>query len=183
MSKFIGARDLEELTGLTDVRHRQISRLGFFKPPVKGKYLHPESVRGIFRYYQERTQATHDEVAEEKRRKLSAEREIKEQQAAKLAGSLVSVLEVSRVWVRCVTAARTILKSTRGKLALQLGGLTGIDPTDIEEKLQERDKHLLCELHGGKWVDPEELQAPKSQKKAKPKRKRAKRVSTTSKRK
>ncbi len=50
----ISALELEEITGLTDRRHRQIADEGYFPKPDLGKYRRDETLRGMFRYYRER---------------------------------------------------------------------------------------------------------------------------------
>lgn len=50
----ISAEKLCALTGLTDRRHRQLAREGYFPSPSKGLYQLTPTIAGIFRYYRER---------------------------------------------------------------------------------------------------------------------------------
>lgn len=49
----VAAAALEALTGLTDRRHRQLAKAGYFPPPVRGVYELAPTLRGLFRYYRE----------------------------------------------------------------------------------------------------------------------------------
>lgn len=69
--------ELEKLTGLSDRRHRQIAKAGYFPPPVKGMYQLVATLRGMFKYYQESTTSTMKEkkIAEEHRKLFLANEE------------------------------------------------------------------------------------------------------------
>lgn len=41
------------LTGLTDRRHRQLAKEGYFPPPKMSKYSFVPTLKGMFRYYRE----------------------------------------------------------------------------------------------------------------------------------
>lgn len=71
--KTLSAEVLCSLTGLTDRRHRQIAKEGFFPPPVKGQYQLTPTLQGMFKYYRElgeRQRHKRDEIDDEKLRKL-----------------------------------------------------------------------------------------------------------------
>ena len=66
---FLGAKQLVNITGLSDRRHRQLADEGFFPAPMDGKYSMEPTLRGICRYYREsRT------VAKEKKAQIEFER-------------------------------------------------------------------------------------------------------------
>ncbi len=71
MSKLvtITGADLCLLTGLTDRRHRQIAKSGYFPPPIRGDYQRDVALAGMFKYYREmgeRTRNLKDKLDEEK---------------------------------------------------------------------------------------------------------------------
>lgn len=51
--KLIHADELETLTGLSDRRHRQLAKDGWFPAPSKSQYVMVPTLQGIFRYYRE----------------------------------------------------------------------------------------------------------------------------------
>jgi hypothetical protein len=69
----ISADELCELTGLTDRRHRQLAKDGYFPPPARGRYKRTRTLQGLFKY------AFHDKnnaggtLGAEKLRKLKEE--------------------------------------------------------------------------------------------------------------
>lgn len=72
----ISAEKLCALTGLTDRRHRQIAKEGFFPPPIKGQYQLAQTLQGLFRYYREMGEYKKnrkEKIDEEKHRKLKLE--------------------------------------------------------------------------------------------------------------
>lgn len=52
--KTISADRLCQLSGLTDRRHRQLAKQGFFPPPFKSDYQEDATLIGLFRYLRER---------------------------------------------------------------------------------------------------------------------------------
>lgn len=49
----ISAAKLSALTGLSDRRHRELAKDGYFPPPTKGQYIVAPTVSGLFRYFRE----------------------------------------------------------------------------------------------------------------------------------
>lgn len=50
----ISAERLCSLTGLTDRRHRQLAKQGYFPPPTNGNYPLNQTITGLFKYFRER---------------------------------------------------------------------------------------------------------------------------------
>jgi hypothetical protein len=67
----IDAGALSALSGLTDRRHRQLAKSGFFPPPANGQYELNATIRGLFRYYRESSQKQ-DELRVQQTRKEKA---------------------------------------------------------------------------------------------------------------
>lgn len=86
----VAAAALEALTGLTDRRHRQLAKAGYFPPPVRGVYELAPTLRGLFRYYRE---AAHGGAA-------LRERKIEEEiRGRKLRNDNYASRLVERAWV------------------------------------------------------------------------------------
>lgn len=48
----ITAEELCALTGLTDRRHRQLARVGYFPPPLRAGYERHKTIAGLYQYFQ-----------------------------------------------------------------------------------------------------------------------------------
>lgn len=66
----ISGDELCSLTGLTDRRHRQIAKDGYFAPPLRGEYERQAALRGMFRYFREAREKAGATLASERLRKL-----------------------------------------------------------------------------------------------------------------
>jgi len=72
----ISGEKLCVLTGVTDRRHRQIAKLGYFPPPIKGQYQLTATLQGMFKYYRELGEYKKNKreaIDDEKHRKLKLE--------------------------------------------------------------------------------------------------------------
>jgi hypothetical protein len=49
----ISAEKLSALTGLSDKRHRQLAKDGYFPAPTDGEYLVSQTIAGLFKYFRE----------------------------------------------------------------------------------------------------------------------------------
>lgn len=102
----ITAEKLCALTGLTDRRHRQIAKEGYFPPPIQGEYQLNATIAGMFRYYREAYQKTNRTLAEDKQTKIRREIELLELKISEQNRQLVPISEVDRVWSAATAAAR-----------------------------------------------------------------------------
>jgi len=89
--QLISGAQLEAFTGLSDRRHRQLAKLGYFASPVIGQYRQIETIRGIFKYYREDRFAEAKTMHEAKLKKLSAEAAMSEIKLAEARGELASI--------------------------------------------------------------------------------------------
>lgn len=74
--QLISGEKLCSLTGLTDRRHRQIAKEGYFPPPIKGQYQLAPTLQGMFKYYRELGEYRknkREQIDDEKHRKLKLE--------------------------------------------------------------------------------------------------------------
>jgi hypothetical protein len=68
LNQTIAGQALTALTGLTDRRHRQLAKDGFFPEPVRGEYQLTATIKGVVTYYRDSRQRTTKGMAEERLR-------------------------------------------------------------------------------------------------------------------
>ena len=54
----ISSAALATMTGLSDRRHRQLAKDGWFPPPSRGAYQRDVTFKGLFKYFKERSSGT-----------------------------------------------------------------------------------------------------------------------------
>ena len=140
-TRLIAAETLCSLTGLTDRRHRQISKDGYFPPPLNGQYQFTASIQGMFRHYRELSQKRHSTTEDEKRKKLTAERKIEELKLARMMGNSLEAESVVRAWQGVVMIARQKLLGLENKIS----GRLGFDEHQRQE-LRKEIEEALAEL-------------------------------------
>ena len=97
----ISGAQLEAFTGLSDRRHRQLAKLGYFASPVVGQYRQIETIRGIFKYYREDHNVSTRTLTDAKLQKLKADAEmsrIKVSQAKRETIDRQEVADYLRAW-------------------------------------------------------------------------------------
>ena len=97
----ISGAQLEAFTGLSDRRHRQLAKLGYFASPVVGQYRQIESIRGVLKYYREDHHNTSRTLNDAKLEKLRADAEmsrIKVEQAKRETIDRQEVSDYLRAW-------------------------------------------------------------------------------------
>ena len=100
----ISSDALEKLTGLSDRRHRQIAKLGFFPPPKNGVYLLSPTIRGMFVYYRGLNQnETRELKLREEHRKLKLINDFKE-------GKLIPIETVKHVHSRTLARVDQVIE-------------------------------------------------------------------------
>ena len=139
----IHGEKLEALTGLTDRRHRQLAKAGYFPSPVRGMYQLVATLRGMFNYYRELLNESADDKLKLVRRQLL------EDKLARIRGELVKTdelrLEVSTAIVAC--KARILALAEVCKVEL---GLTDAQAETVAVRVRE----ALDELSRIKWNSP-----------------------------
>ena len=155
-ARHIAAETLCTLTGLTDRRHRQISKDGYFPPPHNGQYQFTATIQGLFRHYRELSQKRNSSTEDEKRKKLTAERKIEELKLARMMGNSLDADSVVRAWQGVVMIARQKLLGMENKVS----GRLGFDDhqrqelrKEIEEALTELSKRQIYERIGEDETD------------------------------
>jgi phage terminase Nu1 subunit (DNA packaging protein) len=87
----ISADKLEALTGLTDRRHRQLAKEGYFAPPQGGQYQFASTLRGLFKYFREDRNKASQTLNSERLRKLHEEADKVALENEKTRGNLVEI--------------------------------------------------------------------------------------------
>lgn len=82
---------LEALTGLSDRRIRQLAKMGYFPPPVRGVYQQVATIRGLFKYYREDRSKSTSTFQEARTKKISAEAELAQLKVAEARAEVISV--------------------------------------------------------------------------------------------
>jgi len=155
-TQLIAAEKLCTLTGVSDKRHRQIAKEGFFPPPINGQYQMALTLQGLFRYYRELGKRKHSTFESERTKKLAAERRIEELKLARMLGNSLDAEAVVRAWQNCIMVARQKLLALESKVS----GRLGFDEhqqqelrKEIEEALAELSKPQKYEQIGEEEID------------------------------
>jgi hypothetical protein len=78
----ISADELCVFTGLTDRRHRQLAKSGYFPPPLRGHYQKDKTVAGLFLYFREQLHKRDDTLRIEQQKLTRAKRQAAEENLA-----------------------------------------------------------------------------------------------------
>lgn len=116
----ISAENLCKLTELTDRRHRQLARDGWFPNPVGGQYQLVPTIKGILKYYREgshRLNALKEEQMREDIKLTTAEASIKQMEEAKLRGDSMDTSEVGKLINDCFLPVRQRIDSLPSEMS------------------------------------------------------------------
>lgn len=102
----IAADKLCALTGLTDRRHRQLAKAGYFPPPVKSEYQLSATIKGLFKYYREGNQNSNESLLGEKLRETRHRANLLEMEEKEKLRQLLPAADVERVWGGIMVAIR-----------------------------------------------------------------------------
>lgn len=148
----ITAEKLCALTGLTDRRHRQLAKSGYFPPPIMGEYqLHPVII-GMFKYYKEQLNKKDDTLARERQQYMRARREKAEIETSILKGEYIPADEIEAVLRNLSLHQKAVLQV---KLETELPPkVSGLGAVDIGIKMREIVDELCRIMREGvaKWV-------------------------------
>lgn len=129
----ISAEKLCALTGLTDRRHRQLAKDGYFPPPLKGEYQLTATIQGMFKHYREAAQRAHRSFAEDKSTKTKREIELLELKIGQQQQALVPVAGVESMWAGVCEAIRQSIMAADIPLEAKdsiCGYIQKIEPSD-----------------------------------------------------
>jgi hypothetical protein len=134
----IEADKLCHLTGLTDRRHRQLAKEGYFPPPLRGKYQLIRTLQGLFRYYREVQVKRTGRFEEERVGKMAADRRTAEVNLEKLLGALIETDTVYKAWETIISGAKQKFLALPNKIESQYGNNPKL------RKILEREVDELC---------------------------------------
>ena len=137
----ITAQTLCEITTLTDQRHRQLARAGYFPPPKGGYYQFEPTIQGLLRYYRVRNNKDKESFSDEKLMKLRAERKMAELQLEKAEGQMFKADEVVKSWSNITLTVRQKFLGLENKISTQLD-FTDHQRTELRREIEE----VLSEL-------------------------------------
>lgn len=127
----ISADALCRLTGLTDRRHRQLAKEGWFPSPIESQYQTVKTLQGLFRYFQQRDFGRLRQLKEDR----EAEKLRKDRVEADLAEQKVSTkAELESAMTRFVMQLKAKQMVMPRSLSRELSLLK--DPHEIETRLE-----------------------------------------------
>lgn len=132
------------ITGLSDSRHRQLAKAGFFPPPIQGDYQALLTLTGVIRHVREQQQKASGTLEQEKLKKLTAERQLAELDLARKRGEALDARAVVTAWENIVVTIRQKLLSMPAQLGPRLAYLK--EQHKIEEALEREVEDYLVEL-------------------------------------
>lgn len=132
------------LTGLTDRRHRQLAKDGFFPAPNLGEYQLTPTIQGLFRYYREQRERSKGKLGEEILARTVADRELAEIEVAKAKGLTLDARQVETVWTELLMAARRKWLQLPPKAGIRF--LIFASAKDCEAWIEDEVRDILSEL-------------------------------------
>lgn len=132
------------VTGLTDRRHRQLAKAGYFPPPIGGEYQAVKTLAGVFKYLRELQAKAQGTLEEEKLKKLTAERHMAELKLAKESKAALDADAVFRAWENIVLTIRQKMMALPSKTAPRLAHLG--EQQKIEAELEREVADALVDL-------------------------------------
>lgn len=149
----MASEEFSSLTGLTDKRHRQLAKEGWFPPPEDGRWKTAPCIRGMFKYYRG--------TAERNERKTNVELKNQLLQIAVKARlrEYIPAIEVRRFMAKMIGAAKARALAIPSAMAPKAALMT--DPVAIEEMLHGAVRDMLVEMEKGEWRNRERAANPK----------------------
>lgn len=144
-SGLISSDRLAALTGLTDRRHRQLAKEGYFPEPERGQYELAPTLRGLFKFYREVRQKDTGNQAAEKLRKTKEGADKLALENEKTRGRLVEVETVYRhfegifVGLRARILASSMTDQEKDETLNDLRRLRGRDLPSINSPQSQRE--------------------------------------------
>jgi hypothetical protein len=139
----MGSEEFSSLTGLTDKRHRQLAKEGWFPPPEDGRWKTAPCIRGMFKYYRV--------MSEWNERKTNVELKNQLLQIAVKAKlrEYIPAAEVRRFMARMVSGAKARALAIPNAVAPRIAPMT--DSAAIAELIHEASGkccHIWREANG-----------------------------------
>ena len=106
MADTIHADKLCALTGLTDRRHRQLAKAGYFPPPSMSEYQLAPTIKGMFRYYRDGSANSNEQLTAEKIRETKARANLLEREDSVAKRESIDAEKVLETWSAVFVALR-----------------------------------------------------------------------------
>ncbi|MBL9138658.1 MAG: hypothetical protein JNK85_22505 [Verrucomicrobiales bacterium] len=141
----MSSEEFSSLTGLTDKRHRQLAKEGWFPPPEDGRWKTAPCIRGMFKYYRG--------SAERNERKTNIELKNQLLQIAVKAKlhEYIPTTEVRQFMAKMIVGAKTRALAMPSAMAPKVALMS--DAVAIEEMLHAAVRDLLVEMESGTWCE------------------------------
>lgn len=150
----ITGEQLEALTGLTDRRIRQLAKLGYFPPPVRGVYQQVATIRGLFKYYREDRHAQTSSINDVKLGKMRAEMELAQIKVAEAKSEVMSVSQVEEFVGQFAAKLNQLLtQKIETEAPARLVG-KDIVAARAEARLLHDEVWEVCNHNLQKWTEP-----------------------------
>ena len=133
MADTIHADKLCALTGLTDRRHRQLAKAGYFPPPSMSEYQLAPTIKGMFRYYREGNANSNESLTAEKIRETKARANLLEREDAVAKRESIPAENVQREWLAIGVALRQAIWNYDAPEAIRRQWLGEIRDLKIED--------------------------------------------------
>jgi hypothetical protein len=149
----ISARDLCELTGLSDRRHRQLAEKGYFPPPIRGEYQRAETIEGLFKHFRELLAKKDDTLRKEQQKLTRAKREIAQEKLAAIRNEYVRKEEIGPALRNISLHQRSVLQAKlENEIAPNISGLT---PVEVRARLAAAVDEICRIFQEGvkSWMD------------------------------
>lgn len=127
----ISSANLEKLTGLTDRRHRQLAKEGYFPDPVVGQYKLIATMLGYQKYLKEKADEAYDDKEQEETGLIRAQRLYAEVRLQRARKEVIPAKSVYTTWSDMVVTARQQILAMPNKIAALLG-----TAKDAQERLE-----------------------------------------------
>lgn len=132
------------ITNLSDNRHRQLAKLGYFPPPIKGQYQMEPALQGVIRYLRDQAAKSENTLEQEKLKKLTAERQLAELLLATKKGEALDAAAVFKTWENMLVTFRQKLLAMPAQLAPRVVFLKKQD--EVEAALEREVTDYLVDL-------------------------------------
>tara|TARA_R100000152_G_C6677010_1_gene111851 strand:- start:113 stop:676 length:564 start_codon:yes stop_codon:yes gene_type:complete len=140
----ISAEQFARISNLSDQRHRQLAKMGYFPPPIKGQYQMEPALQGIIRYLRDQAAKSENTLEQEKLKKLTAERQLAELLLATKRGEALDAAAVFKTWENMLVTFRQKLLAMPAQLSPRVAFLKTQD--EVETALEREVNDYLIDL-------------------------------------
>lgn len=151
--QLVRAEELCVWTGLSDQRHRQLAKAGYFPPPIRAEYQIIPTLRGVIRHQRELLERKSDTLRQEQEALTKAKRQMAEEELAKFRSEHIPKSVIGPALRNISLHQRAVLqRKLEQELAPNLVGLTALE---IGERVRAAVDELCAIFREGtrQWAD------------------------------